>query len=375
MAPGPIALVASSYHPHVGGVEEHVRQVACELSRRGRRVAVWTVDRGEHLGVQVVDGVEVRYLPSPLPSSSVGGVARFMAALPRATHAWWTAYRALRPAVLHVQCFGPNGIWAWALARLTRTPLVVSSHGETSGDDHNVFDRSRLLRRGLIRALRDAAAVTGCSRVVVDDLTARFGLTGGDVVPNGVALDEAVDAVAVPHDGPLVLALGRAERTKGFDLLIRAFARADTPTGTMLVIGGDGAELTSLRGLAQELGLGGRVQFPGRLARPEVAGWLRAADVFVVPSRIEAFGIVVLEAWRSGTALIATTHGGPAEIVTDGVDGLLVDPLDVDSLAAALSRLLHDRELAGRLGEAGRRSVERYTWARTTSAYEEIYRR
>lgn len=375
MGPGPIALVASSYHPHVGGVEEHVRQVARELSRRGRHVAVWTVDRGEHLGTQVVYGVEVRYLPCPLPSASLGGVARFIAALPSAARAWWTAYRSLRPVVLHVQCFGPNGLWAWALARLTRTPLVVSSHGETFMDDHGVFERSRLVRRGLARALRDAVVVTGCSRAVLDDLAARFGLRGGEVVPNGVALDDAADPADVPHGGPVVLALGRAERTKGFDLLLRAFARADTPPGSTLVIGGEGTELSSLRALADALGLGRRVRFPGRLARPEVAGWLRAADVFVVPSRIEAFGIVVLEAWRSGTALVATTHGGPAEIVTDGVDGLLVDPLDVDVLADALSRLLHDRELAGRLGEAGRRSVERYTWARTTSAYEEIYRR
>ncbi|WP_447926031.1 glycosyltransferase family 4 protein [Georgenia muralis] len=387
MAPGPIALVASSYHPHVGGVEEHVRQVAGELSRRGRRVAVWTVDRGEHLGVQIVDGVEVRYLPCPLPSSSVGGVARFLAALPRAAHAWWTAYRALRPAVLHVQCFGPNGIWAWALARLSRTPLVISSHGETFADDHGVFTRSRVLRQGLRRAVRDAATTTGCSRVVLNDLRRRFDLTGGVVVPNGVTPtdpddvgppgtgpSEAEPAGPAAKTGPVVLALGRVERAKGFDLLLRAFARTELP-GTTLTIGGDGAELGSLRLLAEDLGVTDRVEFAGRLSRAQVAAWLRAAAVFVVPSRVEAFGIVVLEAWRAGAPVVGTTRGGPAEIITDGVDGLLADPLDEDCLAAALTRVLTDRSLARRLADEGRRSVRPYTWERAVDAYERIYPR
>ncbi|WP_341359324.1 glycosyltransferase family 4 protein [Georgenia sp. M64] len=375
MAPGPIALVASSYHPHVGGVEEHVRQVAAELRRRGRQVAVWTVDRGEHLGTAQVDGVEVRYLPCPLPSASVGGVLRFILALPPAVRAWRAAYRALRPSVLHVQCFGPNGIWAWALARRTRTPLVISSHGETSGDDHNVFEKSTLLRWSLGRAVRDASLTTGCSEVVLADLRRRFGLDDGVVVPNGVNLDEKLDPAHVQACGPVVLALGRIERTKGFDLLLRAFARADLPPGTRLALGGDGTEVAVLRALVTELGVADQVSFLGVLRRDGVAGWLDAATVLVVPSRYEAFGIVILEAWRAGTPVIATSRGGPAEIVTEGVDGLLVDPLDVDSLAAALATLLRDRDLARRLSVAGRRTVERYTWARTTDKYEELYRR
>lgn len=373
MAPGPIALIASSYHPHVGGVEEHVRQVARELSRRGRRVAVWTVDRGEHLGVQVVDGVEVRYLPCPLPSSSVGGVLRFLAALPPATKAWWAAYRALRPAVLHVQCFGPNGIWAWALARLTRTPLVVSSHGETSGDDHNVFENSKLLSWSLRHAVRDAVMTTGCSHAVLADLRNRFGLHGGTVVPNGIDLDERLTPADVEVDGPVVLALGRVEHNKGFDLLLRAFARADLPAGTTLAIGGDGAELDPLRALAGELDIATRVSLLGRLDRDEVAGWLNAASLLVVPSRYEAFGIVILEAWRAGTPVLATSRGGPAEIITDKVDGMLVDPLDVEALSSAIASVINHPERATAVAAAATRTVAQYTWGETCLLYEAVY--
>jgi len=95
----------------------------------------------------------------------------------------------------------------------------------------------------------------------------------------------------------------------------------------------------------------------------------------VVPSRIEAFGIVVLEAWRSGRPLVATTGGGPSGLVTDGVDGILVDPMDTTALAKALSRVLGDPSLQDRLAARGRETVERYTWGATAGQYLSLYPR
>src|SRR4051794_1609586 len=93
----PVAPVASSHPPDVGGVEEHVRRVALELTRRGHEVVVWTVDRGEELGVREVEGVEVWYLPTPLPARSVAGLSRMVAQGPSAAVAWLRAYRCFRP--------------------------------------------------------------------------------------------------------------------------------------------------------------------------------------------------------------------------------------------------------------------------------------
>lgn len=369
-----VALVSSSYLPYPGGVEQHVRSVARELNERGHRVAIWTVDRGEHLGVRVVDGIEVHYLPTPLPARSTRATVRFLRELPAAAAAWWRAYRRLRPNVLHVQCFGPNGQYALALSRLTRTPLVVSTHGETLMDDHQVFEQSALLRVGLRRALRSAVAVTGCSQMVLDDLQTRFGLSSGQVVPNGIDLDPG----PTPHEARparTVFAVGRFEWMKGFDLLLEAFALADVPPETELVIGGDGSMRGSLRERADRLGLQDRVHLPGRMYPEQVASYMASADVVVVPSRREAFGIVVLEAWRAGAPLIATARGGPATLVTDGVTGLVVDPEDTAALARALESLVRDRDLAERLGAAGREAVRAYPWSRVAELYEACYAR
>ena len=367
-----VALVSSSYFPHPGGVEQHVRSVAGELRARGHDVVVWTVDRGERLGVQVVDGVEVRYLPTPLPARSLRAVLRFLRALPAAARAWWRAYRAFAPSVLHVQCFGPNGLYAVLLAHLTRTPLVVTSHGETFMDDHDVFDQSALIRTGMRRALHSADAVTGCSQVVLDDLRDRFGFEGGRVIPNGVDLRGQAVAPA-PSTAGSVFAVGRLEHTKGFDLLLEAFVVADLPPRTRLVIGGDGTVRSSLERRARKLALGDRLHLTGWLGADEVAAHMAAAAVVVVPSRKEAFGIVVLEAWRAGAPLIVTSNGGPADLVTDGETGLVVDPEDATALAQALELMVMDRATAERLGEAGRLAVRAFPWSRVAELYESCY--
>ncbi|MGR0218607.1 glycosyltransferase family 4 protein [Agromyces sp. ZXT2-6] len=370
-----VALVSSSYAPYTGGVEEHVRRVAHELRDSGLDVEVWTVDRGESLGVLDDDGVTVRYLPTPLPAASPGAAYRFLRAARPAWRQWAGARRKFAPDLLHVHCFGPNGAYALAMHRRFRIPLIVTSHGEVVGDDHAVFARSRTLRTALRRALASAAVVTAPSEFVLDDLRRNHGLVGGTVVPNGVALDlrdDASDGRRAPT-GRYLLGVGRLGRMKGFDLLIDAFARAELPSDIRLVIVGDGPERDRLREAVARLSLGDRVRFTGRLDAEGVAHAMSNALAVVVPSRVEAFGIVALEAWRSGTALVMTNRGGAPGFVRDGVDGILVDPEDRGALAGALARVSSDEVLRSRLGAAGRSRVGEFTWARVARAYEELY--
>jgi glycosyltransferase involved in cell wall biosynthesis len=376
-----VALVTSSYHPHLGGVESHVRNVARELRSAGTEVEVWTVDRGEHLGVTELDGIVVRHLPTPLPARSARALVSFTASAPRAWRTWWAAFRRFRPDVLHVQCFGPNGLYAAALARRTGTPLVLSAHGETFMDDHDAFGTSALMREGLRRTIASTAVTTGCSEQVLADLRDRFGLDGGVVVPNGVGpVPTPVASTASPErdglpSGPVVVGVGRLEATKGFDLLVEAFSEVGDDLGATLVLAGDGSQRERLRTLGEERGLGERLRLVGPLDEAGVHAWMRRADVVVVPSRREAFGIVALEAWRAGTALVATTLGGPASFVTDGVDGVLVDPVNTAALREAIEALLRDPARRSALGAAGQRSARRFTWGAVARAYEELYAR
>lgn len=369
-----VALVSSSFHPYVGGVEEHVRQVARELTERGHAVEVWTVDRGEHLVKQDVEGVTVRYLPTPLPARRAGNLARFAVAGPVALTTWLRAVREFRPDVLHVHCFGPNGPYARVVAKLSRLPLVLTSHGETFADQNDIFSRSALLRSELRKACASAAAVTGVSSIVTNDLEQNFAATGVTVVPNGVraALSQISDELSDSEGTKQgAVAVGRLVHVKGFDLLLQALPIS---TKTSLRIIGDGPERAKLAQLAERLGVSNRVEFLGQHSPEEVQRIMREASVVVVPSRREAFGIVALEAWVSGTPLIATSLTGPAGFVTDGVDGVLVDPQDAAALAGAIDGVLNDPARARELAAHGREAVRDYTWERVADRYATIYR-
>lgn len=369
-----VALVSSSFHPYVGGVEEHVRQVARELTERGHAVEVWTVDRGEHLGTQEVDGIRVRYLPTPLPARRASNLARFAVTAPVALARWLRAARAFKPDIIHVHCFGPNGPYARVVARLVRAPWVFSAHGETFMDANDVFGRSALMRQQLRLACETADVVTGCSATVADDLQAHYGADGVEVVPNGVRAVPSTPAVTHEHDGTLkrVVAAGRLVHVKGFDLLLDAVALSGAIQSLHLV--GDGPERGALKRQADRLQLGDRVTFLGKRSPEDVQQIMAEADVVVMPSRREAFGIVALEAWVSGTPLVATSLGGPADFVTDGVDGILVDPRDAAALAGAIDGLLNDPARARELAARGREAVRDYTWERVADRYATIYR-
>ncbi|MBV8461766.1 MAG: glycosyltransferase family 4 protein, partial [Acidimicrobiales bacterium] len=170
-------------------------------------------------------------------------------------------------------------------------------------------------------------------------------------------------------------ALGRLVPKKGFDLLIEAYASLDEADRTVdLAIAGSGPSGPDLERRVAELGLDGRVHLLGRLSRDDVARVMAGARFFVMPSRLEPFGIVVLEAWRSGAPVVASSRGGAPEFVRDGTDGLLVDPTDVEALATALSRLSQDGRLRGRLSRAGRERVAGFSWSALTPRYREVHR-
>ena len=373
-----IALLPSAYAPAIGGVEELTRRLAEQLRDGGDDVEIWTIRHPADLPRnEVLDGLLVRRFTLPLPPFRPRPLARFPFDGRDALRELDAAARQFRPDLLHVQCFSANGVYATALGARAQLPLVVSLQGETVMDDGDIYERSMLLRTGLRVGLRRASAVTACSGFVLDD-AARFGLReGGEVVPNGVATegDAELQPLAIP-DGPFLLGVGRFVRKKGFDLLLEAFARLATERPDLqLVIGGDGPARADLAARAAVLGLDRRVHLPGALSRAQVAWAMANASVFVLPSRVEPFGIVVLEALRAGRPVVASSRGGAGEIVRDGEHGLVADPLDTAALARAIARLLDDASLRERLSVAGRARVSAFDWAPVTDRYREIYRR
>ena len=375
-----IALMPSAYHPSIGGVEELTSKLADELARAGNEVQVWTSRRDGDAspGLETVRGHLVRRSTFPAPRMSVTALAGWGPAAWRELRHWRLAIEEFRPDVLHVQCFSSNGAYATVLSRWLGVPLILTLQGETVMDDHDIYSHSVFLRSALRWGLRQASAVTACSQFVLDDASRRFGLPaeGGEVIFNGVSLQEVTAAPLQLPFQRYVLGLGRVVPNKGFDLLLRAWAQiADRHPDVGLVIAGQGPQVEPLRELADQLGVTDRVQLAGVLGRPEVTWVMQNSELFVMPSRVEPFGIVVLEGWRAGTAVVASSTGGAPEFVRDGVDGLLADPLDLLGLAEALHTLLSDETLRRRIATAGRDRVPEFAWSRIASQYVHVYER
>lgn len=171
-------------------------------------------------------------------------------------------------------------------------------------------------------------------------------------IPNFVDKGDAAPLsrakVDTPADAPLVVALGRLHTNKAFDVLLEAMALQPS---LWLWLAGDGPERAALEARATALGIGERVRFLGWLERPGPA--IAAADIVAVPSRHEPLGNVVLEAWSYGKPVVAAASTGPAALIDNGVDGLLVPVDDASALATVLAEATGNADVTKVLGAAG----------------------
>ncbi len=182
-----------------------------------------------------------------------------------------------------------------------------------------------------------------------------------------VAIDRA--DLNTPKDAFVISGVGRFIRRKGFDTLVRAAARI--PNAYLWLIG-DGERRSELEALTAELGIAERTRFTGWVDEP--MHWVAASDVFVIPSRHEPLGNVILESWHAGIPTVSTRSEGPSWFVEDGKDALMCDIDDVGGMTDAIERIKSDRQIAGALVEAGRAKLAaEFTKERIVDRYVDLF--
>jgi glycosyltransferase involved in cell wall biosynthesis len=248
-----------------------------------------------------------------------------------------------------------NGLIGLVASRVLGAPLAVEVNGcigeiESYLDGRNSIEQARRKRRFMLVAgravLRRAAAIRLLFKEQLDGVLPRAAL------PRVVCHFDGIDLRRFSNiaDEPFILFVGFPFFLKGVDVLVEAYLRiADQCPGWRLVlIGHDLA--TGVRAITSDQ----RVEVLRAMSNSEVAGWIGRCGVFVLPSRSEAMGRVLLEAAAAGKARIATRVGGTYTVVEHGLDGILVEPKNVQALADALLQLIRDRDLRERLGAAAK---------------------
>ena len=375
-----IALFPSAFYPNLGGVEELTRQLAHALVRRGHQISVvsqrWPRDLPAYEEFEGLPLHRVAFVAAPSENGLRGLKARAEWPRRRAeTHAETARILGeIAPDIIHIQCAGANAFYAHHAARAADLPLVLSAQGELTMDATGLY-QTGWMHAALREIVRDATCITACSRDTLNDLET---FAAPDVIAdrarviyNGIAL---ADFASIPnahvHARPYIFALGRFVPQKGFDVLIRAFERAQL-SGFDLIIAGDGPERAQLEELARNLP---NVHFWGRAGRTDVVRLMRGCAWFVLPSRVEPQGIVNLEAMAAGRAVVASRTGGVPEIVLDGETGILVAPNNVEELARALQELAQQPRRRDELGAAGLARAQLFDWDALAAQYEEVYR-
>ncbi len=371
-----IPVVLAESGATFGGTVKVVSELALRLDRE--RFQPWVVlspNRALDRMAQDLErgGVPVERLPEITNRFQLGRVVRT-----------WSFLSRQRDSVLHVHHVWPAADrYLVPLAHLAGVrAVIVTEH--LVGYTHSKAQRW-LKRRELARADQ----VVCVSRAVAAGLERDydFDATQGRVIENGVdaigltrgqerARSERArvrERVGVPESEFVWLFVGRLERQKGVDILLDAFARAHPERGHLWIVG-EGSERESLVRRAERLGCAPRVHFEG--AVHDAAPFYWGADGFALASRWEGLPLALLEAQAAGLPVVAAAAGGVAEAVRDGTTGLVVPREDPVALAAGMTRVAGDPELARRLGyEAARQAREEWSWERMVSAYEVLYER
>lgn len=385
-----IAMLSWEYPPAVvGGLSRHVDHLSHALAALGHDVTVYT--RGhpdaspeeDDRGVRVVRVDE--YPPRIAFDDLVPWVLAFNLSL---LHHVEGDLRSAPPGILHAH----DWLVAYAAAALKdlhAVPLVATVHATEYGrhQGHLPGPTQVLIHQVEWWLTFEAGRVITCSDYMRGEVTDIFELPPDkvEVIPNGIDLDsfapppeaEALRADLVGPDERLVFFAGRLEYEKGVQTVLEAIPLAvERMPPIRFHIAGAGTHRTELEARARELGIDDRVRFLGFVDDETLRRYYAAADLVLVPSLYEPFGLVTLETMAAGTPVAVADTGGLQEVVRDGDTGLRFAAGDPSACADAMVRLLTDQRLARKLALRAREElVRRYSWTSVADRTVETYQR
>lgn len=363
-----VLMLSWEYPPgNVGGLGTHVQGLAHALARQGCQVRVLTLaDSLRDPGIAAeAPGVVVQRLPRPpLDGDFLGWAYRANLALAAAGR---EAAQTLHVHLVHAHDW-LAGQAGQGLSLSLGVPLVATIHATEHGRNGGIRDALQAAIHDEEHTLAAAAArVITVSRAMGQEVSGLFKVEATPIA-NGVTPPQPLSEAErgrwrsryAPGGAPLVTYTGRLVGEKGVHVAIKALARL---SGVHLVCMGSGPARDDLAALAGRLGVAERVHFTGWVSDAERDGLLQAADCGIVPSLYEPFGIVALEVMAAGVPVVCSAVGGLVDIVSDGVDGLLVPTGDAEALAGALSKILTDKPLAARIRQAGNaKALGEFSW-------------
>lgn len=246
-----------------------------------------------------------------------------------------------KPDIVHIHSCLWAGFGGVKLAQSKKIPVLITEHA-------SMYARNLIKKREEIYikyALNNADLVISVSKSLKDEIGKYIkNKSRSIVIPNMINTNFFnMEDKSLKNSKFTFFSLGFLDYNKGFDIVIKAFSKLCLDEEVQLVIGGSGREKDNLTNLVKKLGIEDKVCFLGNLDRNEVLENMRRCDAFVLGSRYETFGIVIIEALACGKPVIATKSGGPADIINEK-NGYLVDINDIESMYSSMKKIIENKE-------------------------------
>jgi glycosyltransferase involved in cell wall biosynthesis len=360
-----------------GGGEIAVYNLAVNMASRGHEISVFTSSANSRDSVDAYDGITVyRYATRVTVQSTSISPGIF-----------------LKPQkypldIVHGHLTVPPASYAAALhAKRRKLPLILTYHSEQQSDWGSLLRRTgasldnTLIKRALFPS---AKAIISFSEYYITQSKLLGAFKDKTVfLPNGVSpadydipisRDEARVKLGLPSQGQVLLFVGALSPHKNPDLLVKALPKVLSvfPEATLVLVG-DGPMRADLEEMADKLGVRASVRFPGIVDSSMMPLHYRSADAFVLPSTVETFGLVVLEACASGLPVIVSSLPTFRTMVEDGINGIIVENQDESAFAEAMIQLLGDDELGKTMSQNAKQRANDFSWQRIAEETEELY--
>lgn len=356
-----IAILVGKFPPlWIAGTEVATFNLASHLVKRGHEVHIITMqDRGVPT-FYIERGFIVHRVEWPN--------LRFMGPL-----IFWSKVffkiRRIKPDIMHCQSLS-NGIPMLFVKKIQRIPCIVWGQGS------DVYLPGRLTRLASKYIIQNADAVLALTEDMKKKMQ-NISKRDVSVIPNGIDYERFYDVVRSEKVRKVktILFVGRLHQVKGVRYLIEAMAIVHSKYPDIkLIIIGDGVERQNLGALSEKLALGDCIRFIGRVEQESIPLIMKQADIFVLPSISEGFGIVILEAMASGLPIIATRVGGIPDVVEDGVNGYLVDARNTDEIAKNIIKLIQNDVVRIEMAIQNMEKAKMYSWDEVSGTVESVYR-
>jgi glycosyltransferase involved in cell wall biosynthesis len=381
-----ILIASDFYYPDVNGISYFAQRLAAGLAKRGHQIFVMAPARAVRDNILTRDSViiySVRSIRVPIyPNFRASPPVLIRRDIEKHT-------RKIQPNIIHIQDHFMVGREATLAARKSNIPIIGTNHlmpenlihylrlpdfAEKKLKEFFWRDFSRVYRRldAVTTATKTAAQLIEMLELEKDVVPISCGIDLEKFNPrnNGAYLKQRY---GIPESHPVILYVGRLDREKRIELILRALPQIVESVDAHLVLAGTGKLMAEFEHMAEEIGVRGRVTFPGFVPNEDLPSLYRMADVFVIAGTAELQSIVTMEAMASGLPIVAVNAVALPELVHDGENGYLFPEGDSEVLAQRASAILSNPALKAKMGQKSLDIIQAHDIRMTLDKYETLY--